>query len=220
MDSQELLWVLTPVGAQKIEASFYKRHWNKNQLEHDFKLLSLRLMFEKHRLVESWTPDHEIRSRLAQKHKGKLIRDSLVPDALITIKKHNVSIAIAIELELTLKNKERLKEVCHRYQSKKGIHAVFYITGHAGINRTLHEIWRPQEAGGKAQLWSAHYDELTLNLFESQIKTPKGEVKLSELFRQQTAHSPAQRVSSFEDAPIEMRVELSRSNHTPFAQVT
>ena len=58
LESQEVVWVLQPKGAEKAGVSIPKRHWSKNLLEHDHKLISLRLSLECSGIAHSWI--HEV----------------------------------------------------------------------------------------------------------------------------------------------------------------
>jgi len=52
LGSQETLWIISDKALNEIEGgNFYKRYWNKNLLEHDFKLLSLRLLLGRNRKI-------------------------------------------------------------------------------------------------------------------------------------------------------------------------
>jgi hypothetical protein len=49
--------------------------------------------------------------------------------------------SVAIELELTLKNQGRIKEIVRRYQEKKDLSAVWYIAESKSILNSLFREW-------------------------------------------------------------------------------
>lgn len=62
LSTTEKLWALTEKGAETADVKLFKRHFAKGFLEHDYKLLSLRIALEDYGVARSWTPEHEIRS--------------------------------------------------------------------------------------------------------------------------------------------------------------
>jgi hypothetical protein len=60
-----------------------KRHWSKNLLEHDHKLISLRLNLEAYGISHSWIPEHLIRTNIFRKNDFKTAKEKLIPDGLM-----------------------------------------------------------------------------------------------------------------------------------------
>ena len=140
LESQEVLWVITERGAEVAVVQLPKRHWSKNMLDHDHKLLSLRLELEKCGVAQSWIPEHEIRSLIFKKYGLKDAKQKLIPDGLMGIEAKGIKASVAIELELTLKNQGRIKEIVKRYQEKKDLSAVWYIAESKDSVRKQHRL--------------------------------------------------------------------------------
>ncbi|MDD4976225.1 MAG: hypothetical protein PHY93_17845 [Bacteriovorax sp.] len=67
LDSNEFLWGVTSKGGEHTGIDHFKTQWSKSMLEHDLKLLSLRLILEGLGIVNSWTAEHQIRSMIYKK---------------------------------------------------------------------------------------------------------------------------------------------------------
>lgn len=107
LESQEVLWMLTTKGANEVGVIRPKGHWSKNLLEHDYRLVDLRMSLENSGVVHSWMPEHQIRSEIFRKHGPKDFQERIVPDGLIGILVNGKSESIALELELTLKKSDQ-----------------------------------------------------------------------------------------------------------------
>ncbi len=83
LESQDVLWVLLPKGAEAAGLAIPKRHWSKNLLEHDYKLISLRLNLEDSGIAHSWIPEHLIRANIFRKNDFKTAKEKLIPDGLM-----------------------------------------------------------------------------------------------------------------------------------------
>ena len=141
LPSHEILWSVAEKGAIEGEVDLPKRHWSKNLLEHDYKLLSLRLLLEGSGVARSWTPEHEIRSLIFKKYGFRGMKDRVIPDALMGAKVNGQMKSIAIELELTLKNETKLKKVLRHYREASDLYAVWYIVSKKSMMNQIHKIW-------------------------------------------------------------------------------
>jgi hypothetical protein len=141
LPTHELLWSVTEKGAIEGEVEIPKRHWSKNLLDHDYKLLSLRLAFEGNGIARSWTPEHQIRSLVFKKHGFRGMKDRVIPDALMSAKIHGRMESVAVELELTLKNETKLKKVLRHYREADDLYAVWYIVGKRSMLNQIHKVW-------------------------------------------------------------------------------
>jgi DNA-binding Lrp family transcriptional regulator len=175
LESQEVLWTITDKAFQFGGGEHFKRHWNKNLLEHDFKLLRLRLLLEKRGIAKSWVPEHEIRFLVFKKYDLRTAKEKLIPDGLMVTEASFKKVSVAIELELTLKNKERLKEVLKRYLEKKDLSCIWYVCGSKMVANAIRDNWNKVKGCTTIQLKIALWDEV--------MKNP-------------TAHFPAQGVST------------------------
>lgn len=116
LDSQEHLWILKQKGADELSAALPKRHWSKNLIPHDLKLLSLRIELESSGIAYDWTPEHTIRSEIMRENGYRRIENLLIPDGLMSTSINGIKESIAVELELTQKNKTKLRKTLWNYQ--------------------------------------------------------------------------------------------------------
>lgn len=141
LETNEFLWGVTSKGGELVGQEFFKTHWSKSMLEHDHKLIGLRLHFEQLGVSKSWIPEHQIRSSIYKKYSLRDAKDKLIPDGLMEASVKNYSETIAIELELNLKNKARYKKMIYAYQGKNELHAVWYIVSSRSILNCLKDYW-------------------------------------------------------------------------------
>jgi hypothetical protein len=118
LESHELLWTLAEKGTGIAKVSLPKRRWSKNMLEHDYKLLCLRLILEGAGISESWTPELQIRSSIFEKYGLRGIKQRLVPDGLMSVEVNGKMESVAIEMELTLKSKRRYRNLFNHYKQR------------------------------------------------------------------------------------------------------
>lgn len=197
LESQEVLWTITGKAIQFGGGEHFKRYWNKNLLEHDFKLLRLRLLLEEQGIAKSWVPEHEIRFLVFKKYDLRTAKEKLIPDGLMVTETSFKKVSVAIELELTLKNKERLKEVLKRYLEKKDLTYIWYVCGSKMVANAVRDIWSKVKGCTTIQLKTSLWDEV--------MKTP-------------TAHCPAQGVSTHGMETKTAPHGLSAENQKRFSQ--
>jgi len=200
LESFELLWGINNKGARLIERENYKISWNKQLLEHDYKISSLRLNFLNSKLYESWVPEHEIRSLLYKKYSFKGSLNKLIPDGLMTIKRNGKVETWAMEMELSLKGKDRYERIFKEYGKKENLSGIWYFVKGDSLFKSLNDSYKRYSylLNGKALVIS-YIDEVLSNLMEARIFYPANAVKLSQFFgvgQFQLAQVPAQRVSN------------------------
>ena len=132
---------MTEKGAELADVKLCKCHFAKGLLNHDYKLLTLRLCLEGNRIDHSWTSEHEIRSKVYKKHGLRDAKNKLIPDGLMGLEVNEKKVSVAIELELTLKNKTKLKETFRRYHNVSETFAVCYIVPSSMIMNQVHRLW-------------------------------------------------------------------------------
>lgn len=215
LESQEVLWAITDKAALTAGVQVPKRHWSKNMLEHDFKLLALRLALEGSGVAHSWLPEHEIRSSVFRKNGFRNAKQKLIPDGLMGIEVDKKRTSVAIELELTLKNKGKLRETVRRYQAQDGIHAVWYIAPTVGILNAVYSLWQSTVPGFNS---TRLYVSLLENVMKDPLKAKLGGIKpyraIDEIWTIKGAHPPAQRVSTLSEKIIEQRNGSTQENHS------
>lgn len=146
LENQQTLWMLTLKGGREVGAHITKKYWSKNMLEHDFQLNELRLSLEKAGIVHSWMPEHEIRSAIFKKHGPTSHNEKIVPDGLIGIDVNGKKESMALELELTLKNQDRIQNTMKKYISTKPLYGLWYVAPKMSILTSVWNHW--QKCGG------------------------------------------------------------------------
>ncbi len=214
MESQEVLWVLTERGAEMACVQLPKRNWSKNMLEHDHKLLNLRLELEKCGIAQSWIPEHEIRSLIFKKYGLREAKQKLIPNGLMGVEANNKKITVAIELELTLKSQGRMREIINRYHEKNDLTAIWYIAeGQAILNSVFREWINHQGFNKSIKLYGSLFEDVINNHAEAIIYDGQNSLKVKELWSVRPAHSSAHGVSTFNSLSVEQEMRITQENH-------
>ena len=216
LESHELLWMLTTEGGRTAGVSIPKSKWSKNMLEHDHQLIALRIQLEWFGVARSWTPEHVIRSLIFQKHGLKGMKDRIVPDAFMAIEVNGAQESIAIELELTLKNKTKLRKTLKRYIEKGRFHALWYVAPKLSI---LNSVWRQWLSIGGANSTMKFYASLLPEVMQDPSKArlmgPKPHRIISEAWSLRSVRPSAQVVSRQIEPSENEKVISSNDDHTP-----
>ena len=121
---------------------------NKNNLQHDVAVSSIRIQLERLKIAESWTSEHVLKKEIMRSvYKEK--RDSfryeeespLVPDSLFITKHEGEMKAVALELEFSLKSRSRYKKIFSKYKKKKNIGFVWYVVLNQSVGEILSKLW-------------------------------------------------------------------------------
>lgn len=219
LESHELLWMVTFKGAKIVRLVAPKSKWSKNMLEHDYKLIGLRIALEVSGIAHSWTPEHEIRSFIFKKNGLKGMKDRIVPDAFMAIVTNSLKSSVAIELELTLKNKTKLRKTLSRYLEKGKLHAIWYVAPKKSI---LDSVWRQWLAIGGLKSGIKFYASVLSEVMENPLKArlmgAKPHRQIEEIWQKKATRVDAQVVSRTNEAKKENLKEVSEENHTPILE--
>ena len=143
-----LAWVLSKKSALLFKHDIDTKIINKNTLQHDVAISSIRIQLEKLKITESWTSEHILKKEVTRSiYEGR--RNSLcymdeppiVPDSLFITKHEGEMKAVALELELSLKSKARYKKIFSQYRKKEKIWFVWYVVLNRSAGETLSELW-------------------------------------------------------------------------------
>lgn len=223
LESHEVLWVLADRGAKMAQVEVPKRHWSKNMLGHDFKLLSLRLALEGIGVAHSWMPEHEIRATVFKKNGFKAAKEKLIPDGLMGIEVGGYRQSVAIELDLHMKSKRRYEQTFSRYTGKRDLHAIWYLAPSQGILNQVLRSWRHvKNLYGLPNLYVSFLDEVMKDPLKARLlgeEAPKLIGKTWTLKKiEMPAHSPAQGVSTRSEKMEDGKVEVTAEDHTPIQE--
>ena len=141
LESQDVLWVLTEKGASLAEVEVPKRHWSKSLLEHDFKLLQLRLAMEGCGVSHKWNPEHEIRAIIFKNNNFRDAKQKVIPDGLMSIERDGFKESVAVELELNMKSAKRYEEIFRKYAGNKNIPWIWYVAPTKSILKQVLAGW-------------------------------------------------------------------------------
>lgn len=214
LESQDVLWVLLPKGAETAGVSIPKRHWSKNLLEHHHKLISLRLGLEGSGIAHSWIPEHLIRANIFRKNDFRTAKEKLIPDGLMATVTDGKRLSVAIELELTLKNKDKLHKTLSRYKRQDGIVGVWYITPTTSLLNSISTAWNA--VGGPStsnRLYLSVFDDVMKSSLDAKVLGHGRGSKISELWTPSPAHPSAQSVSKQNENQEHTLSKVSPENH-------
>lgn len=216
LESQDILWLIQPKGAEAANVERPKHHWSKNLLEHDHKLIALRLNLEASRIAHSWIPEHLIRANIFRKNDFKTAKEKLIPDGLMGTEANGKRISIAIELELTLKNKDKLRKTLSRYKQQDGIAGVWYIAPTTSLLSSISSVW---SSLGSIQpgtrLYLSVLDDVMKNSHQAKVLCQGRTTKISELWAPRPAHPSAQSVSNQSKDQEVISGQATSENHAP-----
>lgn len=183
LENAELLWSIDQKGAKLIDKEFFKTSWDKKTIDHDLLISKIRLAFEKVKLYESWIPEHEIKSRLSQKLSFKEAIKKLIPDGIMNVKLNNKIESMAIEVELSHKNKNRYERIFREYGRKENLFGVWYFVRSEAIFKMLMSDANKYsyELKGK-KLFVSFADEILKDISKARIFTFKEYFLIKEMF--------------------------------------
>ena len=201
LESFELLWVINNKGARLIEQENYKTSWSKQLIEHDYKISCLRLSFLNSKLYESWVPEHQIRSLLYKKYSFKGSINKLIPDGLMTLKRKGKVETWAMEMELSLKGKDRYERIFREYGKKENLSGIWYFVKGETLFKSLRDSYKRNSylLNGKAFVIS-YIDEVLSSLLDAKVIYSANVETLAHflgIMNFEPAHVPAHNVSNF-----------------------
>lgn len=141
LEGYELTWTVTLKGAQKVGGGAIKRNIRSDTIDHELKLIELRLKLEGCGIAQSWVPEHVIRSNVASKHGLRRIKERIIPDGLMGVTTEKSQESISIELELNFKNSVRYSRLFREYRWKESLWGVWYLVSSPGLGRFIEREW-------------------------------------------------------------------------------
>lgn len=212
----ENLWAIAPKGAKKINLENFKCYWNQASIDHDFKLIKLRMFLEELGIIKKWIAEHVIRSMIYKKYSLRDAKNKLIPDGIFETKIDNSSHSMAIELEMNLKSQNRYKKILGQYQWNKDLLGVWYIVPTLAILKKLQDYWnRTTSSYTEGKIYFSLLDDLLTFKEESLLYSTNENYQLREFFRM-PAHQTAQEVVTIIERPLQNDYRLTSSDHTPF----
>ena len=171
-----LAWILSKKSASLFKHDIETKIINKNTLQHDVAISSIRIHLERLKIAESWTAEpilkKEVMKSIYEKKRNNLYytdEPPLVPDSLFITKHDEEMKAVALELELSLKSKTRYKKIFSQYKEKENIWFVWYVVLTRSIGETLSKLWGEYALRGDCLFAYSTLKEV----FEYNFKLPK-----------------------------------------------
>jgi len=193
LPNAQVAWSLTGKTAELLQPKASKIHFPRFVLDHDLGLADLRLALEGHGIARSWTPEHEIRSRVAKAHGMRRVADRNVPDALMGIQTGGQQHVVAVELELTAKNQRRYRRILDDYGTKQSLWGIWYVVPRRTIAKQVLHAANDIAHAKPFLMWSILEDVMRSPL-ESIVHGVKAKYRLRDLWT--PAHTGAQSVST------------------------
>lgn len=185
-------------------------------MEHDHKLISLRLGLENSGIAHSWIPEHLIRANIFRKNDFRTAKEKLIPDGLMGTEANRKRLSVAIELELTLKNKDKLHKTLSRYKRQEGIVGAWYIAPTTSLLNSISVAWNA--LGGPStgnRLYLSVLDDVMKNSLSSKVFGHGRGSRITELWTPRPAYPSAQSVSNQNENRELSLIEISPENHAP-----
>lgn len=212
----ENLWAIAPKGAKKMSLENFKCYWNQAGIDHDFKLIKLRMFLEELGIAIKWIAEHAIRSMIYKKYSLRDAKNKLIPDGIFETKIDNSSHSMAIELELNLKSQSRYNKILGQYQWNKDLLGVWYIVPNQGILNKLKDYWnRTTSSYTDGKIYFSLLDDLLTFKGESLLYSINDKHLLKEFFKM-PAHQAAQVVVTNFERQLQNNYQITSSDHTPF----
>ena len=171
-----LAWILSKKSALLFKYNIETKIINKNTLQHDVGVSSIRIQLERLKIAESWTAEHilkkeVVKSSYEERRNSFSYTDEspLIPDSLFTTKHEGEMKAVALELELSLKSKARYKKIFSQYKEKEKIWFVWYVVLNRSAGEVLSELWDKYALWGDCQFAYSTLKEI----FTSDFKLPE-----------------------------------------------
>ncbi|MGZ3736302.1 MAG: hypothetical protein ACXVC0_15145 [Bdellovibrionota bacterium] len=217
----EFAWRVSEKASRMISAVPPKRYFPKQAMEHDLKLLDLRLALEKAEISQGWISEHELRRKMAGRFTVENLENLNIPDGLMTARNNGRLVSVAVELELHFKNRDRYHRIFSRYQAKSRILAVWYLVSSPGLGKHLERLWMRSERKSHVYfLWSLE-EEVIADPLKAGIFYDGKQLVLKNVFtptlKADPALPPAQAMSSLVDrSPIvEMPITPQNPSEDP-----
>jgi hypothetical protein len=188
--SGKLVWTLGNGGLKKLGANVIV-NLNKNSLEHDVLVSSVRIALDKAGVGSRWQSSHYLRSNVSQGVAPQNRSTDQIPDALFSIQTKKGFKIVALEVELVSKSKSRYRKIVDEYVHKNAIDYIWYVVANPRIGTLIQEI---SEHNADKFLWS-EINELIHNPHSVFLRQNGNKYRLSDLWQISPAHTAAHTVS-------------------------
>lgn len=179
------VWHLTGTGARRIGVIAQIRTINKNVLQHDLLVNDLRMRLTPLKMITTWKSAHQIKHErgLQVQPLSKML--DTIPGWLCSINSWTGQLNVAIEVELSYKGQERMKNIFYAYLRKGKLHHLWYFVPTKNFGLKLAEILKglklSRELNQNWFLWSI-IPEVVEHSTAIKLHTVNGELDFRKLF--------------------------------------
>ncbi|NOT80456.1 MAG: hypothetical protein HOP07_15805 [Bacteriovoracaceae bacterium] len=216
--NNEFLWLVTEKTGNDLGKKYLKLFCSKANIGHDCQLTSLRLILEKLGLVNHWISEHEIKGHIFSKYKMRDAKDKHIPDAIFDSEVAGYKVASAIELELTLKSKDRYKKIINQYLYKDDLHSVWYfVNSRSLLNALKDQFSKSYSSFSQVKIFFTLLSDLKTNGVNAKMIGLNSTSLIKNYFSSaiDSAHTNAHEVSTLTENMIDGNINLTSQNHTP-----
>jgi len=150
---------LSPKGRKLLNLESANPFFNRNTIEHDILLNSIRWKLESLGLAKDVTPEWEMRSEVFRNYRHRNAKEKLIPDLLMIESILEYNHAICIELELTIKSKLRYKKIFEQYGAKDAVTKIWYFCRSGADANKILAASRNSVFNFQDRLWLSVVDE-------------------------------------------------------------
>ncbi len=147
------IWRLTSKAASAIGSSHVLKTINHNTVYHDVLAAEIRIMMEGLGIGSNWTSSNRL---LRQSRESNYSNLENIPDWLFTFHNKSKDMTCALEVEISLKTKRRIKETVEQYRDGRGTDMVWYFVYSKKMGELFQNKLRPYITEPNAQGW-LHY---------------------------------------------------------------
>jgi hypothetical protein len=135
-------WYLGSKGGKAIGAEEPVRDVNQNIVHHEVTLSAVRIVLESMGLGENFTTETELRKQYQWRRDDPRHANWVIPDGVFVAEKSGRPHVVALEIELTSKNHQRLNRVFTEYACMSSVARVLYVVGNASIRDLVIREWK------------------------------------------------------------------------------
>ncbi len=216
--NNEFLWLVTEKTGNDLGKKYLKLFCSRANIGHDYQLTSLRLILEKMGLVNHWISEHEIKGHIFSKYKMRDAKDKHIPDAIFDSEVAGYKVANAVELELTLKSKDRYKKIINQYLYKDDLHSVWYFVNSRSVLNILKDQFSKEYSSfSKVKIFFTLLSDLKTNGVNAKMIGLNSTSLIKNYFSNaiDSAHTTAYKVSMLNENMVDGNINLTSQNHTP-----
>jgi hypothetical protein len=122
----KLVWTLGNEGLKRA-GSRTKVTINRNSLEHDALVTSVRIALDQAGIGMTWRSSHLLRQQASEGISPEYRDFDQIPDAMFAIQTKEGIKIVALEVEIVAKSKRRYRKILELYQYKDAIDVVWYV---------------------------------------------------------------------------------------------